>query len=234
MDPIRKVALPRFTSSARWTAASLMGLALMACALEPAAVSLTGAAWGQQEPALAASIQKTLDSGYLTLFPDGRFHEEQPVTRAALATVAVKAFDLTRRDPKIAAPRLLRDVPSGYWARNAIDTVVSRDIMAVDAAGRFLPDLPATRAQGFAILAQAYGVYPFTDAEIDETLAPYADRDSLPLWSRKALATAVAEGFINADADSLRAQAPMTRGDLAYALAWWADRQKRLSPAKGL
>lgn len=184
---------------------------------------------------LEQAFEKALAGGYLTRFPDGQAHLDQPVSRAALATVLVKAFDLTRRAPALTPPAVLHDVPQDYWAKPAIDTVVSRDIMGGYRAGRFYPDQPVSRAEGFAILAQAYGVYPFSESEIETLLAPFADQADVPLWARKALATALSEGFMPPSAaNRLNAASPMTRGDLATAMAWWVDRQQRPHPAKGL
>ena len=215
-------------------------LACLAClAVFPARLTAQSSEASPPEPGpkqvLEQAFEKALAGGYLTRFPDGQAHLEQPVSRAALATVLVKAFDLARRAPALTPPPVLLDVPRDYWAKPAIDTVVSRDIMSGYRAGRFYPDQPVSRGEGFAILAQAYGVYPFSDSEIEALLAPFADQADVPLWARKALATALSEGFMPPAAPNrLNIAPPMTRGDLATAMAWWVDRQQRPSPAKGL
>jgi hypothetical protein len=92
----------------------------------------------------------------------------------------------------------------------------------------FFPNQRVTKAEALAIFAQAYGVFQFTDKTVNEILAPYPDAGSIPIWARKAIATVISEGFINTDAQkNISPLLPMTRGDMAYVLSKYLQRQKK-------
>ena len=78
-----------------------------------------------------------------------------------------------------------------------------------------------------AIFAQAYGVFQFSDETVKNILSPYSDAESIPSWAKRAVATVVAEGFIKeANLGKLLPLKPMTRGDMAYLLSRYLERQQ--------
>ena len=95
----------------------------------------------------------------------------------------------------------------------------------------FFPNQRVTRAEALAIFAQAYGVFQFPDPSISEILAKYPDASEIPSWARKSIATALYEGFVNVDiaTNKINPLKPMTRGDIAYALSKYLERQVRPS-----
>ncbi|MDX2085453.1 MAG: S-layer homology domain-containing protein [Candidatus Melainabacteria bacterium] len=189
----------------------------------------------------AKAIQTVLQSRWMSVEQDGQFHAEKVVTRAELASILVKSFELEKRKPVGATPPATQylDVPPTHWAYPAIQLVLQHGVMSGYDEKRFMPDQPITRAEGFAILAQADGVYPFGEPYVNEILSPYADAGKIPVWARRALATAVKEGFVNVQteprtgsqaAQNILPLAPMRRSDLAYALARLIKRQSQPSP----
>jgi hypothetical protein len=171
-------------------------------------------------------IERVQKAGLMSGYPDGQFHPEGKLTRAELAHILVKAFDVDKRfplNPGAAAPS---DVPQSHWAYGDIMTAISRDVMEGYRAQRFYPNQAVTRGEAFAIIAQAYGVFQFPNETVDEVLANYRDAHKLPDWSKKALATALHEGFVNTDerAGYIHPELPMTRGDMAYALSKYLER----------
>jgi hypothetical protein len=186
----------------------------------------------------AMPYPSVVQAGYMTPDTTGNFHAERVVTRAELAMVLVKTFGLAKRVPSKTPPADIPDVPATHWAYDAIRTVLSTNVMegyyTNTGDGRFFPAQPLTRAEGFAIFAQADGVYPLSDEDVNQMLSPYADADKLPAWTRKAIATALKEGFINIDVatmeptqQNLRPNDPLTRGDLAFALSRFIDRKSQ-------
>jgi hypothetical protein len=159
----------------------------------------------------------------------GNFNAEGFVSRAELATILVKTFGLERRKTAHKPDMELPDVPKGYWAYSAIQTALKTGTMTGYRDGMFFPNQRVTRAEALAIFAQAYGIFQFPDVSISEILADYPDAAAIPNWARKSLATALYEGFVNVEpgTNKINPLKPMTRGDIAYALSKYLERQVR-------
>ncbi|MBE9037826.1 S-layer homology domain-containing protein [aff. Roholtiella sp. LEGE 12411] len=174
------------------------------------------------------SIQKVVATKWMTNFSDGNFYPERLITRAELATIMVKAFRLDKRQAVSKQNLVIPDVTPTNWAFDDIQIVLKTDIMKGYRSNMFFPNQRVTRAEAFAIFAQAYGVFQFPDDTVNETLSPSPDQASIPAWARKAIATVVTEGFINTDAQgNIAPLRPMTRGDMAYLLSKYLQRQQQ-------
>jgi S-layer homology domain len=144
----------------------------------------------------------------------------------------VKTFDLDKRKTAQKPDIDLPDVPKSHWAYNPIQVVLKTGTMAGYRDGMFFPNQRVTRAEALAIFAQAYGVFQFPDTTIAEILASYPDAGEIPNWARKSMATALYEGFVNLESgtNKINPLKPITRGDIAYALAKYLERQLRPTP----
>jgi hypothetical protein len=192
---------------------SAFGVTLMLCGVS---------AMAQVQP--RDPVMQVIDAGLMQLYPNGDFRPEQGLTRAELANIVVRAFDLGRRTPTRLEPKAPIDVPSGYWAYNDIQIVLRTGVMTGYQEGRFYPEQRVTRAEAFSIVAQAYGVAQFPEQTINQELAQYADAGEIPSWARKPMATALSIGLVNTSLDGrIRPLEPMTRADLAYALSAYLD-----------
>jgi hypothetical protein len=172
-------------------------------------------------------IQMVIDAKLMNNFPDGQFYAERLINRAELASVLVKAFYLDKRlinqeQKSIFIP----DVPISHPAYQDIQIVLKTDIMKGYRGNMFFPNQRVSRAEGLAIFAQAYGVFQFPDDTVNEILSSHPDAKSIPDWAKKAIATVVAEEFINMDTQgNIYPLRPMTRGDLAYVLSKYLQRK---------
>ncbi|XQQ07803.1 MAG: S-layer homology domain-containing protein [Leptolyngbya sp. IPPAS B-1204] len=90
-----------------------------------------------------AQVQQSVDpiaevtaAGWMSAYPDGKFHGDVVLSRAELASILVKAFQLDRRQA-LAEPIQLQDVPKTHWAYNDIQTVLRNGIMTGYREGRF-------------------------------------------------------------------------------------------------
>lgn len=180
------------------------------------------------EKLTSEAIQQVITAKLMTNSPDGNFYPERMISRAELAAILVKAFKLDQREAvKQQEAKTVADVPRSHWAFNDIQAVLKTDIMKGYRGNLFFPNQRVTRAEGLAIFAQAYGVFQFGDSTVNEILEPHPDAASIPVWARRAIATVVAEGFINTDAqNNISPLRPMTRGDMAYLLSQYLQRQQ--------
>lgn len=171
-------------------------------------------------------VAEVVAAGWMSPNTSGNFQSEAIVSRAELAHVLVKAFRLDQRQPQV-EPVDVKDVLPSHWAYQDIQIVLRQGIMTGYRPGQFYPDQRVTRAEAFSIFAQAYGVFQFPDATVNDILSDYPDQAELPVWARKSVATALHEGFVNlSENQQIQPHAPMTRGDLAHALGVYLRRQQ--------
>ena len=174
-------------------------------------------------------IDRVVNAGLMNKDSSGNFNAEGIISRADLAVILVKTFSLERRKTAQKPDMELPDVPKSYWAYSAIQTALKTGTMSGYRDGMFFPNQRVTRAEALAIFAQAYGVFQFPDATVAEILARYPDAAEIPSWARKSMATALYEGFVNVDigTNKINPLKPMTRGDIAYGLSKYLERQVR-------
>jgi hypothetical protein len=176
----------------------------------------------------SSQIQQVIAAKWMTNFNNGNFYPERIITRAELASILVKVFRLDKRDAaKSEKVIIAQDVPTSHPAYQDIQTVLKTDIMKGYRGNMFFPNQRVTRAEALAIFAQGYGVFQFPDDTVDEILREYPDADTIPTWARKAIATVLTEEFVNTDTEGrILPLQPMTRGDLAYVLSKYLQRQQ--------
>ncbi|MCC5656516.1 S-layer homology domain-containing protein [Nostoc sp. XA010] len=174
------------------------------------------------------AIQQVTAIKWMTNYSDGKFYPERLLSRGELASIMVKAFGLNKRQAVSKENLTIPDVPRSHWAFNDIQTVLKTDIMKGYRGNEFFPNQKVTKAEALAIFAQAYGVFQFPDDAVNDILASYPDEKSIPTWARKAIATVATEGFLNTDAQgNISPLKPVTRGDMAYVLSKYLQRQQQ-------
>lgn len=104
------------------------------------------------------------------------------------------------------------DVPEGYWASDAIDTLSARRLMAGYEDGTFQPDAALSRAEFAALLA---AIFPDQNRQSAIAFIDVAD----DFWASNPIQTAVQSGFIKGlpDGDFQPAR-PMSRAQVLAAL----------------
>jgi len=174
-------------------------------------------------------IQQVIAAKWMTNSPDGNFYPEKWLSRAELASIMVKVFRLDKRQAVSQENLVIPDVPRSNPAFNDIQIVLKTDIMKGYRGNLFFPNQRVTRAEALAIFAQAYGVFQFDENTVNEILSSHPDAKSIPTWARRAIATVVSEEFVNTDSQgNISPLQPMTRGDMAYLLSKYLQRQRQL------
>ena len=158
-----------------------------------------------------AEIQKMLDQGSASGYPDGSFRPDGTLTRAEFMSMVNRTFGFTNP-----APISFTDVQPGDWFYNDVAIAVAHKYIAGFEDGSMRPDQPITRQEMAVIVAQLYQL-DMTDMQV---LARFADRSAIPFWSQGALAAMVKGGYLNGFPDgTLQAAIPTNRGMAAYVLA---------------
>jgi hypothetical protein len=159
------------------------------------------------KPYIDALSSRELISG----FEDGTFKPDQPVTRAQIANIVSRTFDLSAEKESIA----FSDVQATYWAKDAIDEVVKGGFMTGFPKNIFQPNSPVTRAQALATLAT--GLELETPNNVQTVLSRYADASAIPAWAKDKTAAATAGSLVvnYPNLNELSPGQPTTRAELS-------------------
>lgn len=159
------------------------------------------------KPYIDALSSRGLTSG----FEDGLFRPDQPVTRAQIANLVSRSFDLEADKENLA----FSDVANDYWARETIEETVKGGFMTGFPDNTFAPDDPVTRAQAFTTLVTGLGIEP--PADVPETISRYTDANAIPKWATDKMAAATEGSLVinHPNLDQLNPEQPTTRAELA-------------------
>jgi S-layer homology domain len=159
------------------------------------------------KPYIDALSSRDLISG----FEDGDFKPDQSVTRAQIANIVSRTFDLTTDQKSLQ----FSDVEGGYWARESIDEVVKGGFMTGFPNNTFSPNAPVTRAQALTTLVTGLGLQPPTNKQA--ALSRYTDATKIPTWATDKVAAATAGNLVvnYPNLQQLNPDQPTTRAELS-------------------
>lgn len=164
--------------------------------LVPGTVSDIAGHWAQ------ANIEKLVELGVISGYPDNSFKPDKSITRAEFAVTLVKAFNLTAATGKNFADT------ANHWARDYIATIAALGITSGYNDDTFGPQDPLTREQMAAMTLRAKGI------ELAAGETAFADSGSISAWARDAVATAVNVGILTGYPDNtIKPQRTATRAE---------------------
>ena len=97
------------------------------------------------------AISTMANAGIVQGYPDGTFHPNATVTRAELATMAARFYQLS------SGTLNFTDVPVGHWAYQYISSAVTKGWVAGYPDGTFKPDSSITRAETITLINRVIG-----------------------------------------------------------------------------
>lgn len=159
-------------------------------------------------PFVTALTAKGIVSGY----PNGTFRPDEPLSRAAFATLLATAFN-----PKpIREAIAFRDVPSGFWAAKAIEQVARGGLMSGVGGDRFAPNLNLQRLSVWLALVNGQDL---AAADVSR-LERFEDHGEIPTAAKPAVAMAFQQGLVAnyPDGARLNPNRDATRGEVAVIL----------------
>ncbi|MDH6077207.1 S-layer homology domain-containing protein [Chrysosporum ovalisporum FSS-45] len=157
----------------------------------------------------AQFIQQLSQRGIVAGFPDGSFRPEEPVTRAQFAAMINNAFSKAPQRQAIN----FADVPSNFWASNAIRQAYTIGFLSGYPGNRFEPNQNIPRQQVLVALANGLNYSP--RANTQTTLQYFSDSFNIADWARSPIAAATEQQivvnypnvkFLNPTATATRAQ----------------------------
>ena len=140
-------------------------------------------------------INKLTENNIIAGYPDRTFKPNLPVSRAEMATLTVKGFNLLNA-PDNEPSKHFKDVPRNFWAGKMINKAVANGFMAGYNDTMFMPNKPVTRAEAFTILSKGINC-PMDECKATEILNKYCDADKVPSWAKISVAKAIDAGALN-------------------------------------
>ena len=135
-------------------------------------------------------------------YGDGLLHEEDPLTRAQLATIVYRLLTVESISSYREGHPLFDDVSAGAWYYQAVTTIGHAGIVSGVGGGRYDPDGLVTWAQATTVLSRFVA-----QQECELKHITYTG------WAKQAVETAVALGWIE-DSTEFVPDAPISRGEL--------------------
>ncbi|MHB8928402.1 MAG: invasin domain 3-containing protein [Bacillota bacterium] len=106
--------------------------------------------------AFETAVKALVDIGVMGGYTDGTFRPGNPITRAEVAAVLIRALGLEAQAQAQAGPSGFSDAPQGYWATGYIKLASERGLVE-GFAGRFRPQANVTYAEIATMLVRLTG-----------------------------------------------------------------------------
>ena len=127
-------------------------------------------------------------------YPDRTFKPTLPISRAEMATLVVKGFNLD--NDYTSTTNMFNDVPQSHWANKTIAKAVNNGMMAGYPNNLFKPDQSISRAEALTIMAKGINC-PMDECKANEILSQYCDGDTVPNWAKVPVAKVLETGAIS-------------------------------------
>ena len=161
--------------------------------------------WAKE--AIKFCSEKKIVSGY----PDGSFGPDKKVSRAEMAQMTVRMYDISTDENDSA----FTDVTSDDWFAPAVIALNNRGIISGVGEKLFEPEMNISREMVAVII---YRINNSPDIETDIKL-DFVDSDKISTWAKTAIIYAINEGFIKGYEDNtINPTGEITRGELASVL----------------
>ncbi|MGB3190832.1 MAG: S-layer homology domain-containing protein [Limnoraphis sp.] len=144
---------------------------------------------------------------------DDRFRPDEPMKRVELAIILSQAFSNVET---VREPTNFADIPTNYWAYDAIREADRKGFLSGYIAGAFNPMVTVSRAQVLTALTQGLDYEPqlLSTQQLDQI---FTDADQIPETAMTAITAATENGLVvnYPDVKRLNPNQPATRAEVA-------------------
>ncbi len=165
----------------------------------------------------SSDINRLTEQCVLEGYPDGMFKPNRKISRAEMAAMVVKGYNLDSTTSTNALT--FKDVPTNHWAYNYISKGVSENMIAGKTQDKFAPNDNISRTEALTIMAK--GIHcPMDSDKADEILSKYKDGSSVPCWAKEHVAKAIENGALKHERnqDYIRPNDKTTRAEASSML----------------
>ncbi|SET34187.1 Leucine rich repeat-containing protein [Natronincola peptidivorans] len=170
-----------------------------------------------------AVINKWIEEGLASGYPDGSFRPNNPITRAEFIALTNKAFEFTEE-----TTISFNDVKEGDWFAASIKRAIAAGYISGYPDGRMGPGNQISRQETAVVLTKLMDLIRDPNAAED-----FTDTSSIPSWSRGYVGAAVEAGYMRGYPDgSFKAANPITRAEALVVLNKAMMDRKKISEEK--
>ncbi len=165
----------------------------------------------------SSDINRLTEQCVLEGYPDGMFKPNRKVSRAEMATMVVKGYNL---DVTSCADDLsFKDVPKNHWAHSYISKGVAENMIKGRSHDRFYPNDHITRTEALTIMSKGLNC-PMDENKANTILSQYKDGGQVPCWARECVAKAIENGALKNERnqDYIRPNDKTTRAEASSML----------------
>ena len=142
----------------------------------------------------SCDINTLTENNIIAGYPDRTYKPSLPVSRAEMATLVVKGFNLN--DDVSCPSSMFKDVPESHWANKTIAKAVANGLMTGYPNNMFKPNQPISRAEAFSIMAKGINC-PMDECKAETVLSQYCDGNDVPNWAKVPVAKVLESGGIS-------------------------------------
>lgn len=160
----------------------------------------------------ASDINRLTEQCVLEGYPDGMFKPNRKVSRAELATMVVKGYNL---DATSNCEHLtFKDVPKNHWAYHYISKAANENMVSGRTTTMYAPDDNITRTEALTIMSKGINC-PMDATKAEQILSQYKDGGKVPCWARECVAKAIENGALKNERnqDFIRPNDKVTRAE---------------------
>ncbi|WP_314587816.1 endo-alpha-N-acetylgalactosaminidase family protein [Paenibacillus terrigena] len=140
-----------------------------------------------------ASIEKSVELGFVTGYEDGTFRPNGTVTRGEFSTMLARALKLELGDT---AFNFADQKQTPVWAKPFIQAIAKAGFITGYEDGTFRANKEITRSELVVIAVRALGLEVNPNAKL-----VFSDADQIPVWAKPYVATAAEAGLIKGNGD---------------------------------
>ncbi|MBR6163153.1 S-layer homology domain-containing protein [bacterium] len=183
----------------------------------------------------SCDINKLTENNVIAGYPDRTFKPALPVSRAEMASLIVKGFNLN--DGMEVPQQHFSDVPKYHWANETINRAVANGLMSGYPNNTFHPDEALSRAEALTIMSKGVNC-PMDECRAKEILSKYCDGEDVAQWAQIPIAKALDSGAnvdmpnperIEPNRDASRAEVASMLENIRVSLGYSKDDKTDLS-----
>ncbi len=153
-----------------------------------------------------AALNSAVETGLLT-GSGGMIKPGNNLTRAEMATILVRAYNLTQK----ADISMYKDVAEDAWYHEYMQKACAKGLFKGDDSMKLNPENNITRQEVFVVLGRALNLKD----EDASNLSEFADKDNIATWAKGATAAMVKNNYIKGSGDKINPTNNITRAEFA-------------------
>lgn len=169
---------------------------------------------------MGVAIQNAVNNGLLTGYEDDTVKPYDPITRAQMSAIIVRAFGVEEK-----TSTSFKDVAVDAWYKDAVEKAVYMGAFQGDDNGNFNPTNNITFQETYTVLARVFQFTPRTTKNGIDVMKPdenclnaFPDKDEIAAWAAEYARAVVGNGGYTGIDGKLKPTSSISRGEFAMVM----------------